>query len=101
MKILDVGIRGWGSGVKRGGEEGNVGIEAIVGKKRGEGGSRVLGIVVAEFRQGKEAAQSVCCSSTMGGVEGEGASLPVDAGVVAGQPREAQDQRDTIVFKFD
>ena len=31
---------------------------------------------------------------TEGGVEGEGTGLPVDAGVVAGQPREAQDQRE-------
>ena len=55
MEILDVGIRGWGYGVRRGGEEGRAEMEAIVGQKRGEGGSRVLGIVVAEFRQGKEA----------------------------------------------
>ena len=55
MEILDVGIRGWGSGVRRGGEEGHAGMEAIVGKKRGEGGSRVFEIVVAELRQGKDA----------------------------------------------
>ena len=30
-------------------------MEAIVGKKRGEGGSKVFGIVVVELRQGKDA----------------------------------------------
>ena len=40
---------------------------------------------------------SLIASPQEGGVEGEGANLPVDAGVVAGQPREVQDRQEVEV----
>ena len=52
---MDVGIRDWGCGVSKGAEEGHAGMEAVVGEERGEEGSRVLGIIIAELGQGKEA----------------------------------------------
>lgn len=55
LELLDVGVRGWGWRIGRCGKEGHAGMETVVGEEGGEGGSGVLGIVVAEFRQGKEA----------------------------------------------
>ena len=55
LEILDVGIRGWGLGIEGGGEQGHTGMETVVGEERGESGSGVFGIVVAELRQREEA----------------------------------------------
>ena len=43
-------------GVWVGWEQGHPGMEPEVGEKRGEGCGRMLGVVIAEFRQG----QNVC-----------------------------------------
>ena len=55
----------------------------------GDGGKPTRG-GVGRGEEGRDEAGG----GTEGGVEGKGAGLPVDAGVVAGQPREAQDQRE-------
>ena len=48
-----VRIGGRGLGVWVGWEQGHPGMEPEVGEKRGEGGGRMLGVVVAKFRQGQ------------------------------------------------
>ena len=55
LKIFDVRVRGSGLGLRGGGEKGHAGMEPVVGEERGEGGSRMFGVVVAELRQWKEA----------------------------------------------
>ena len=55
LKIFHVRDRGWGLGLRGGGEKGHAGMEPVVSEERGEGGSRMFGIVVAELRQWKEA----------------------------------------------
>ena len=54
LNIFHVRVRGWGLGLRGGGEKGHVGMEPVVGEERGEGGCRMFGIVVAELRQWKE-----------------------------------------------
>ena len=55
LELVDIGIRGWGSGVWIGWEQGRAGVEPVVGEERGQGGSRVFGVFVAELRRGEEA----------------------------------------------
>ena len=55
LQLIDIGIRGWGPGVGISWEQGHAGVEPVVGEERGQGGSRVFGVVVAELRQGEEA----------------------------------------------
>ena len=59
LQLFYIGIRGWGPGVGIGWEEGHTRVEPIVGEERGQGGSRMFGVVVAELCQGEEAGQ-VC-----------------------------------------
>ena len=49
LQLIDIGIRGWGSGVGIGWEQGRAGVEPVVAKERGHGGSRVFGVVLAEL----------------------------------------------------
>ena len=55
LQLVDIGIRGWGSGVGIGWEQGHAGWEPVVGEERGEGGNRVFGVVVAKLCQREEA----------------------------------------------
>ena len=55
LQLVDIGIRGWGPGVGVSWEQGHAGVEPIVGEERGQGGSRVFGVVVVELRQREEA----------------------------------------------
>ena len=49
LQLVNIGIRGWGFGVEIGWEQGHAGVEPVVGEERGQGGSRMFGVVVAEL----------------------------------------------------
>ena len=42
LKVFDVRVRGWGLGLRGGGEKGHAGMEPVVGEEWGEGGSRMF-----------------------------------------------------------